>query len=165
MVLHILLVFSTKLILFLYFYLLHVLFVVILLGPPTYDQVHHWPGEGVSTTTAGSDTEVKGPDLLKVINSPDPPKSILYDRNSPRGSPRVPDLPPKPEVRFDLSHQSGRSPSSQSSPRGQTGSQQGSRQSTPDPIKTADIDLNVYGSLPKTALAPGTFDYDAPSNF
>ena len=138
-------------------------FVVMILGPPTYDQVHHWPGEGVSTTTAGSDTELKGPDLLKVINSnPDPPKSILYDRNSPRGSPRVPDLPPKPEVRFDLSHQSGRSPSSQSSPRGHTGSQQGSRQSTPDPIKTADIDLNVYGSLPKTALAPGMLTLHDP---
>lgn len=124
--------------------------------PPSYNQVagSHWPGEGLSTTTAGSDTELKSHNPLKVIGNGDPPRSILYDRNSPRGSPKVPELPPKPEVRFDLSHHSPRSGSG--SPRGQPGSPSRSpSQSSPDPVKPADVDLNVYDSLPHHSLLSG----------
>ena len=126
-----------------------------ILAPPTYGQItgNHWPGEGLSTTTAGSDTEVKGHSPLQVINSGEPPRSILYDRTSPRGSPKVPDLPPKPEVRFDLSHKSARP--GQGSSRGQPGSPSGSQHSSPDPVKPADVDLNVYDSLPYHSLLSG----------
>ena len=134
-----------------------VYFYLLVAHPPSYGQVagSHWPGEGLSTTTAGSDTEVKTHSPLKVIGNGDPPRSILYDRSSPRGSPNVPDLPPKPEVRFDLSHENPRSGSSQGSPRGQQGSPSGSQHSSPDPVKPADVDLSLYDSLPHHSLLSG----------
>ncbi len=135
----------------------------LIVAPPSYGQVTGpWPGEG-TTSTAGSDTEVKGHGHhpLKVIGNGDAgPKSILYDRSSPRGSPKVPpDLPPKPEVRFNLSHfpprptpGQGQGQGQGSPPRGQSGSPQ----SSPDLIKSmADTELSVYDSVPRHALLAG----------